>query len=196
MINKIIKKDDWGVVLDFLPQGHREMSRSQPVAHVLGDKYFSLLEVIVREGVNLKPEDRVYIGDEKREKVKYIVGRIEVSKLTIAAKEELTFAIENIIEKTPERFLDFLNKSGPITTRMHSLELLPGLGKKHLWAVIDERKKKLFESLADFKKRVTLIPDPKKMFIRRILDELEDKDKYHIFVLKPKEEMERRRYGR
>ena len=32
------------------------------------------------------------------------------------------------------------------------------------------------------KKRVPLLPDPMKMIVRRILDELEDKDKYRIFV--------------
>ncbi len=183
-----IKKDEWAIVLDFLPQGHYGMSRSQPVGQVLGDKYFSLLEIIVREGETLKAGDRVYIGDKKRDKVKYISGRVEVSALSNAAKDELNSAINKIIDQNQQLFLDFFNKCGPLTPRQHQLELLPGIGKKHLWAVLDERKVKIFESFEDVKKRVSLLPDPKNMIVKRIMDELEDKDRYHVFVLKPKEQ--------
>ncbi len=181
-MKKEIKKDEWAVVLDFLSHGHYGMSRSQPMAQVLGEKYFSLLEVIVREGQTLKLQERVYIGDGKREKIKYIAGRIEVKELTVAAKEELEDNVKAIVKKNPKQFLEFFNKSGSITTRLHQIELLPGIGRKHLWAIISERKNKPFESFANLKKRVPLLPDPMKMVMRRILDELDDKDKYRIFV--------------
>lgn len=181
-MKKEIKKDEWAVVLDFLSHGHYGMSRSQPMAQVLGEKYFSLLEVIVREDQELKLQERVYIGDGKREKIKYIAGRIEVKELTVAAKEELEDNVKAIVKKNPKQFLEFFNKSGSITTRLHQIELLPGIGRKHLWAIISERKDKPFESFANLKKRVPLLPDPMKMIMRRILDELDDKDKYRIFV--------------
>ena len=190
MERKQIKKDEKAIVLDFLSHGHYGMERSQPVAQVLGDEYFSLLEVIVREDVPLKSQDKVYIGDGKREKIKYIRGRINFDDLTAAAKEELIYIIENVIEEEPERFLDFFNKSGQITTRLHQLELLPGIGKRHLWAIIDERKVKPFESFDELKKRVPLLPNPEKMLSRRIIDELRDKDKYRVFV--PRIEKKRR----
>ena len=182
MRGKDIRKDEWAIVLDFLAHGHYAMERSQPVAQVLGDRYFSLLEVIIREGVSLSQGDRVYIGDGKRDRVKYIRGRIDVKDLTVAAREELESTIQKIVQKNPKRFIDFFNKSGQITTRMHQLELLPGIGKRHLWAIIDERKTKPFESFEDIKKRIPLLPDPEKMVIKRIIEEMEDKDKYRIFV--------------
>ena len=74
-----LKKDEWAVTLDYLSHGRYSMDRSQPVAQVMGDLYFSLLEVIVREGSTLKVGERVYIGDGKRDKVKYIRGRMEPS---------------------------------------------------------------------------------------------------------------------
>lgn len=192
MIKDNIKKDDWGIVLDFLSKGHYGMSRAQPAAQLLGDKYFSLLEVIVREDVEMKQGERVYIGDKKRDKVKYIANRMKVSELSAVAKDELERAIENIITASPEQFLEFFNKCGSLTPRQHQLELLPGIGKKHLWAIVDERKKKLFDSLEEIRERVPLIPDPKKMFVKRILEEMEDKDRYHIFVLKTAEIREQR----
>jgi putative nucleotide binding protein len=192
MKQKEIKKDEWAIVLDFLSHGHYGMDRSQPMAQVLGESFFSLLEVIVRDEVKMKSEERVYIGDGKRKEVKYIRGRLEIKDLTVAAKEELNHVIENIVRKTPGRFLDFFNKSGHITTRLHQLELLPGIGKKHLWAIIDTRKEKEFDSFDDIKKRVTLLPDPEKMIVKRILDELEDKDRFRIFV--PRIEKGRKQY--
>jgi putative nucleotide binding protein len=180
--SKPIKKDDWAIVLDFLSHGHSSMDRSQPVAHVIGEEFFSLLEVIIRDDVPLKIGDRLYIGDGKRDKVKYIRGRIGIRDLTVSARGELEDVISGIVQKSPARFLQFFNKSVNVTTRLHQLELLPGIGKRHLFAMIDERKVKPFESFEEVKKRVPLLPDPEKMIIKRIIEELEDKDKYRMFV--------------
>ena len=187
---KPLKKDEWAIVLDFLTHGHRGMERSQPVSLVMGETYFSLLEVIVREDVHLKVGDRVYIGDGKRDVVRYIRGRMNMDDLTAAAREEITDIVEEMIDTKPDRFIEFFNVSGSITTRLHQLELLPGVGKKHLWAILDARKEKPFESFDDLKKRVPLLPNPEKMISRRIMDEMSDKDKYRIFV--PRFEKERR----
>jgi putative nucleotide binding protein len=192
---KAIKKDDWAIVLEFLQHGRTTMDRSQPVAQVIGEDYFSLLEVIVREDAAMKLEERVYIGDGKRDKVKYIRGRIEPKDLTAAAKDELPEIIDKIIKNKPQRFVDFFNRSGPLTTRMHSMELLPGIGKKHLWAIIDARKEKPFDSFADMRKRVPLLPDPEKLIVRRVMAELDGTDRYTIFVLKPEPERHGHGFG-
>ena len=175
-------KDDYIIVLDFLTHGKSDDRRSEPVAQGIGDKNFNLLEVAVKEGLAVKPKDRLYIGDEKRNEVKYIRGRIDYSELTTFAKSMLEEVITELISKEEKRFVDFFNRAGAITTRFHSLELLPGVGKKHLWAIIDERKKKPFENFEDLQNRIDMLPDPKRMVIRRIVDELEGKDRYRLFV--------------
>lgn len=187
-----IKKDDWAIVLDFLSHGRYEMERSQPIAQVLGENYFSLLEIIVREDVTIRVGDRIYIGDDKRDEVKYIKGRIERKDLTVAAREELEIIIDGIVRKSPKKFTDFFSNSGQITNRMHQLELLPGIGKKHLWAIIEARKEKPFKSFDDIKKRIPLLPDPEKMVVRRIVEEIDDKDKFRIFV--PRIEKQKKRF--
>ncbi len=179
-----IKKDEWAIVLDYLPHGYYGMRVSQPVSQVVGEEYFSLLEVIVREGVYLKVGTRVYIGDGKRDEVKFIKRRIEFKDLTTAAKEEVSDIVEDVVKASPKKFLEFFNRAGPITTRLHQLELLPGVGKKHLWEILSARKEKPFESFEELKKRVSMLPDPEKMIIKRVLEEMEDKDKYRIFVPK------------
>src|SRR3989338_2015216 len=178
----MIAKDDYIIVLDFLPHGKPSDRRAEPVSQGVGEKFFNLLEVSVKDGLALKPKDRIYIGEEKREEVKYIRGRISYSELTNYAKNMLEEVIADLVSANEKRFVEFFNRGAPITTRLNTLELLPGIGKKHMWQIIQECKKKKFESFKDLQERVDMLPDPKKMVIRRIIDELENKDRYKLFV--------------
>ena len=97
--------------------------------------------------------------------MKYIRGRISYSELTSYAKDTIQEVVAGLVDKDEKRFVEFFNKSMPLTTRMHSLELLPGIGKRHLFDIINERKKKSFETFKDVQDRVPMLPDPKKMII-------------------------------
>ena len=169
-------------MLDFLPRGHPQSRKSEPIAQGIGERFLNLLEVAIKDGVEVKSGDRIYIGDKEWDKVKYIKGRIKYDELTGFAKSELEYILDNIIEKNEKQFVDFFNDSKPITTRLHSLELLQGIGKKHMWAIIKSRRSKRFESFADLRNRVEMLPDPKKMIKNRIIDELKEKDRHRLFV--------------
>jgi len=175
-------KDEYVVVLDFLMHGKSSDRKAEPLAQAIGDKFFNLLEIVIRDDTPVKPRDRIYIGEEKRDKVRYIRGRIRYNELTSFAKTELNQVINELIEKDEKRFVNIFNKAGPITTRMHTLELLPGIGKRHLWAIITERKRKPFENFEELQERVKMLPDPKRMVVRRIITELEGKDRHRLFV--------------
>jgi putative nucleotide binding protein len=175
-------KDDYALVLDFLQRGRSNSRKAEPVAQVIGDKFLSLLEVAIKDGVEVKPEERVYIGEKEREEVKYIVGRIKYGDLTGFAKKELEYVLEKIIEQNEGKFVEFFNKAKPVSTRLHSLELLQGIGKKHMWAIIKGRRGKEFESFSELKKRVEMLPDPKRMIKKRIINELQEKDRHRLFV--------------
>lgn len=176
------KRDEYGVILDFLPRGKPSDRRMEPIAQVIGDRYFTLLEVVIKEGVEVKPGEKIYIGEGKWDKVKYIKGRIRYEELTNFSRNGIESILQKIVEDEEKRFVDFFNKAMPLSARAHMLELLPGIGKKHLWSIIKERKKKPFESFEDLRKRVEMLPDPKKMIVKRILEELEGKDRYRLFV--------------
>lgn len=182
-------KDKWAIVLDFLPEGHPGLGKPEPIAQAVGEKYFSLLEVVSRKDIELEVGDRIYIGEGTREKVKYIKKSISLEELTTLARSELEGVIKDLINEADERFVNFFNNATPISTRMHSLELLPGIGKKHMWEIIEARKEKPFESYEDLKERVPSIPDPKKLLFKRIMTELKGEDPRHrIFVLHKKKE--------
>lgn len=175
-------KDDFIIVLDFLPHGKPSERRAEPTVQGIGDKFFNLLEVVMKDGITVKSKDKVYIGEDKRDQVKYIRGRIKYDDLTLFAKDMVEEVITELISSDEKRFVDLFNKAGALTTRMHSLELLQGIGKKHLWRIIEERKNKPFESFEDLHKRVEMLSDPKKMIIKRIITELEGTDRHRLFV--------------
>lgn len=175
-------KDEFLIVLDFLRTGKPGDRRAEPVAQGVGEKYLTLLEIVLKEGVLIKVKDRLYIGEGKRDQVKYIRSKIPFGELTSYGKDVLEEVVNEIVSKDEKRFVGFFNKSSALTTRMHSLELLPGIGKKHLWSIIAERKKKPFETFEEIKQRIPMVGDPKKMIIRRIMDELQGKDRHQLFV--------------
>ena len=179
-------KEEAAIVLDFLPNGYsydeRPMYMKTPIAQAIGKEHFVLLELVPKKGIHLQPFEEVYIGDGKRDKIHHIVGKMALGKLTATAKSELEFVIKDIVKKNEKRFVEFFNKAQPLSTRMHQLELLPGLGKKHMWQIIEVREEKPFESFSDLKNRVKLMPDPEKIIIKRILQELESTEKHKIFV--------------
>ncbi|VVB74146.1 Uncharacterised protein [Candidatus Tiddalikarchaeum anstoanum] len=175
-------KEEYGIVLDFLQHGYPFDEKRVPIAQVLGKTHLVLLEVIPKREVTLQPGEEVYVGDEKRDKIHHVAGRINYDKLTPTAKMEFESAISKIVDENPKRWVEFFNKAGPISKRMHQLELLPGIGNKHMWAIVEEREKKPFESLQDMVTRVPLMPNPKELIIKRIQLELEEADKYRLFI--------------
>ena len=107
------------------------------------------MEALVKEGLMLKVGDRVYVGKESREEVTYIIGRIGYDELSGAAKAELPGVINKVVLTREKWFIYFFNTARAITPRMHALELIPGIGKKYMWQVINERERKQFETFED-----------------------------------------------
>lgn len=179
------KREEQAVVLDFLQNGYASDSRPShvktAVAQAIGKNNLALLELVPRKGIFLQPYEEVYIGDQKREKIHHVIGKIPLSKLTPTAKSEVEHVLKQLIKEKETEFVEFFNKSQPLSTRMHSLELLPGLGKKHMWEIIEERRDP-FTTYADIKARVKLISDPEKLIMKRIMKELSGEEKHNIFV--------------
>jgi putative nucleotide binding protein len=179
--------EDYARILDYLPQGlpDEKMFHREPVAYALGEDQFKLFELVPKQGVNLATGDRVYIGKDLdlRQEILHVKKRIGFNELTNASQSELPFVILQIIKAHESRFVQFFNESQSITTRFHMLELLPGLGKKTMWSIIEERKKGPFKDFVDISKRVPLAHQIEKLVAKRIEEELANPDeKYRLFV--------------
>lgn len=178
----MIKKEEYAMVLDYLPYGYPLEKKMMPIAQAIGTENFTLLQLVPRRGIKLEIKEKVYIGEGKRDKIYYILGKLPNDKITETAKEKLREFVEEHVNSNEQKFVDFFNKAEAINTRLHQIELLPGMGKKHMVAILEEREKKPFENLEDLKRRVHNLPDPKKAIEKRILEEITEKQRYYMFI--------------
>jgi len=188
-VQKERQYEEYAYVLDYLPEGRYDATsrRREPIIQAIGESYFTLLELIPRPNVDISIGERLYIGKGVRLKVAHVKGRISYDNLTSTAKSELSTILERIVRKKEQFFVDFFNRAGPITTRLHALELLPGIGKKLMWEIIEERKKKPFESFEDIAARIPT-SDPIKLIVKRIEAELKGNEKYYLFIKRERNE--------
>ncbi len=176
--------EEYAYVLDYLPYGRTsEKSRHLvvPTVQIMGEQHFTLLEAELKVGASVIVHERIYIGRERREKVDRIMSRISYDQLTANAKAELVPLIEELVKSHEPQFVEFFNKSMPVTPRMHSLELLPGIGKKSMWTIVNLRERKPFISYKDIQERTGLTDIPKTL-TKRIMEELSTESKYRLFT--------------
>ncbi len=179
--------EDHTYVLDYLPDGRPDERKykHETLVLALGEDEFKLFELIPQDGISILVGDRVYIGKDvdKREHIKHVKRRISWKELTHAAQSEVPYVIEEIIDRDPSKFIRFYNEAHPLTKRYHMLELLPGLGRKKMEAIIEERRKGEFKDFEDLMERVPLLHKPKKLVKERIMEELKNPSiKYKIWV--------------
>jgi putative nucleotide binding protein len=176
------KREEYAYVVDVFDAEssveHRQYTGQ--IAQLMGEKFFILLEGLVKQGSRLDSLERVYVGSGSRDKIAIILRRIGLDDLTPFGKGELSRAIAECITLNETRWVDILNNMGPITTRLHSLQLLPGIGKKTVWDILNERERKPFRGFNDFQMRTNI--DPIKILAERVKEELEGEQKYTIFV--------------
>jgi putative nucleotide binding protein len=178
----MMKKDDYVIVLDYLPHGYPLEGNMRPVVQAIGTQFLALLELAPTRGATFALHEKVYIGPEKRDKIYYIIGRLRTEKLTESAKIQLQLFVENMVGEREKEFCDFFTNAQAINTRLHQLELLPGFGKKHSHEVLNARKEQGFTSFEDIRQRVKNVPDPKKAIEKRIIEEILENPRQRLFV--------------
>lgn len=173
-------------VLDYLPNG-RATDRAfyrEPIVLGLGATELKFLEIVVRPGGRYVPGQAFALlpVDGVPAPIDHVRRRLGAEELTSGARAELAPALESIVHADAPRYLRFFNESEAVSRRFHLLELLPGIGKKTMQAIVDERRKKPFESFGDLEARVHL-KSPEKLIVARIEQELTGvEDKYRLFV--------------
>ena len=188
------KKEDYAVVLDYLNHGYLNPKKSKlggkPIAQAIGIDYFTLLELTPRKGIDLDIQEKVYIGNGKRDKIYRVIGRLHYENLTKTSEIEIDYTIRDIVEANEEKYVDFYNKCQGVSLRKHKLELLPGIGKVQMRKIIQAREEKPFESFKDIEDRVTGLVDAVLPIVNRIKEEIDisrvEKNKYYLFVQDPR----------
>lgn len=177
-----MKKEEYAIILEFLPNGYPLEGKTMPIAQAIGERNLTLLELVPRREESLEVGERVYIGEGKREKIYYILGRLPREKLTEQGKQQLEEFIKKVVKEREKEFVDFFNKAEAINKKIHQIELLPGLGKKHMNEIITKREEKPFESFEDMRKRISNLPHPERAVEKRIFQELTEFERYKLFT--------------
>ena len=177
-----MSKEEFAIVLEYLPNGYPLEKKMIPIVQAIGENSFILLELVPRREVSFELGEKVYIGEGKREKIYYILGRLNREKLTESGKNQLQEFIKQTVKEKEKEFIEFFNTSEAINKRVHQIELLPGLGKKHMLEILKQREEKKFESFVDMKNRITNLPDPEKAIGKRIFQELTNFERHNLFV--------------
>jgi predicted nucleic acid-binding OB-fold protein len=85
-----------------------------------------------------------YRGGEQGESIvvndgEGIVGMLRYSDLSVPVQSEFSTILKEIILANPEVFLMFYNRGGPINRKMHTFQLLPGIGPSTAQEMVRKR---------------------------------------------------------
>ncbi len=180
--------EDYAYILDYLAQGTAggNFSKREPVCYAIGDEEFKLFELVPKSGAQVNIGARTYIGKDtpqvKRDVIDHVKRRINYKDLTSNAQAELEYAVTDIVLAKQDRFIRFFNEAEGISMRKHMLEELPGIGKKSMMAILEQRKAGNFKDFADLAER-TGVKNPEKLIVARIVLEISDPErKRYLFV--------------
>lgn len=177
-------------ILDILQHGRMERpdQASQhhsfnPICQILEVPSFHLFEIEMNKGATVAVQDKVIISGEDGP-LGRVTRRLQSKDLTSTSQDMLKEVLVSYVKENETFFVDWFNKAGPITIKRHSLEVLPGIGKKIMWDIVNERTKKLFANYADMSTRIPGLK-PSELIAKRIVEELEsDEEKHYLFVKK------------
>src|SRR3989344_455985 len=103
----VLQLEKIATVIDYLPLGKSTDMTKQPIAQLLGNSYFTLLEATLKPEKALSIGEAVNVGKENRDKVDHIKGRITYEQLTTSSRNELRNAIRAIIMTREADFVNF-----------------------------------------------------------------------------------------
>jgi putative nucleotide binding protein len=177
--------EDYAYVLDVLTEGRPDSKRRfrrEPVIYGLGIEEFKIFDMKPVPEAAINIGDRCYIGKETEERtqIDHVRARVNYKELTHTAQSELVFVLDEIVRENEEKFIQFYNHAGPISRRYHSLELIPGLGKKTMNLIVKNRP---YISFREMEEKIPNFRNPEKYISHRIENEIKETDqKYCLFV--------------
>ena len=177
------KYEEYAYVLDYKSRAKSTTVRGRigVIVTALGEEGLTLLEILGIENSTFDVGERIYIGKEGRTKVQSVLGKMDYTKTSDSTKNEIPKVVESIITANENKFVDYINDAQPLTPRIHSLELIPGIGKTYMNVIIKEREKERFQSFHDIEERAGL-KEPIKHLTQRAVEEISGEARMNLFV--------------
>lgn len=177
------KYEEFAFVLDFNSRGKSSTVRGRDgiIIIAIGEDRLTLLEILGIPNSTFEVGEKIFIGKEGRTKISSVLGKMDYNKISSSAQSELETVVEKIVTLNESRFVEYLNNAQPLTPRIHTLELIPGIGKTYMKTMLEERDQKKFESYEDLQERVGF-KEPIKHISERIVDEITGQSRMNLFV--------------
>ncbi len=191
-------------LLDILQHGGVDKAGHSwnPISQVIEVPSFNLYEVYLNKSKiqQLKLQQKIQVTGREDSPLGRPNKRLKYEQLTHASMQTLGLVLEQYVLENEARFIKFVNNVGPITIKRHYLEVLPGVGKKLMNEILENRHRKPFESFEELNSRISGFK-PKEVFVKRIIEELEDQEMKHYLFVKRRRPDDRtsggsRRYSR
>lgn len=163
------KNEDYGIVLS-----QKVTKDNINTANVMGTNKFTLINIELNEGVELRPQEKILITKDS-DKVKKLNHRLSYDDLSNVELQEVEKAIHTIIITNENKYVDFFNRQSKEGTQLHFLD---GISRKNAIKVLDDKEKNgKFESFEDINKRISFIEDSEELIAKRVLYELSELNK-------------------
>lgn len=163
------KNEDYGIVLS-----QKITKDNINTANVMGTNKFTLINIELNEGVELRPQEKILITKDS-DKVKKLNNRLSYDDLSNDELQEVEKAIHTIVITNENKYVDFFNRQSKEGTQLHFLD---GISRKNAIKVLDDKEKNgKFESFEDINKRISFIEDSEDLIAKRVLYELSELNK-------------------
>lgn len=175
--------EEFAFILDYRPNSRSSLikGRDGTIIQGIGLNHLTLLEILGSTDKSFTIGEKIGIGKDGRSKVISVLGKLLYSNLTSDSVHSLSEILETIVSTDETFYVNFFNDSQALTPRLHSLEVIPGIGKTLLSQILKERDIDRFSSFSDLQERIH-IRNPSKLVARRLFDELSGHTKLNIFV--------------
>ena len=149
--------------------GCHESKDNIKTAHAIGTQRFTLFKLELNDDVNLKAQDKIFIGKDN-DKIKKIITTMSYHDLSNSEKNEIEKAVHSIIITNQEKYIAFFNKQTKEGTQLHLLE---GISRKSALRILDKKEEGGdFISFNDIEKRISGIKDAEDLIAKRVLYEI------------------------
>lgn len=155
-----------------------DQPEAEAVIVVVTEPSLHVIRLRPKPGTGLRSVgERIYMGidHDKREVVQDILGFARIRDLSNSASVELPVVIQQIIEDSPDVFIQqFFNRAGNLSLKMHAFELLPGVGNKKAMEMVSSRGRAGWDNFAQLNEDCNI--NAQELLAKRFVSEIEDRN--------------------
>lgn len=152
---------------------------------ILGTQKFTPLELTLKNDQNVELSEKVYFGNDKRDKIENISKWITENEFLLASKNIVLEVIEKIILENKDYYLNYINDNILKDEYRNFLMRALCIGPKTYIKILNARKIKPFVSIEDLEKRANTKVVIKNI-AEKIYNEISGKDRFRVFSNKAK----------